>query len=204
VRAYLGASNQNRSKQEISESALGDDVRLSDLCYLTDGGHFDNTGLYSLIERGCRFIVLADCGADPTLAFADLSEAIRRCRIDFGAQIQLHLAPLTQERPQLHCVRGRIQHSTKHAESLGWSEEESRRGELLVIKPVLAADTTVDLQNYKPQNDAFPQQSTADQFFDEAQFESYRALGELSAATSSAAILQMMDSGVDSPSPPGP
>jgi len=59
---------------------------LGSYCYLTDGGHFDNTGLYSLIERGCRYIVLVDNGADPEACFADVGEAIRRCRIDFRAR----------------------------------------------------------------------------------------------------------------------
>jgi hypothetical protein len=35
----------------------------------------------------------------------------------------------------------------------------------------------VDVTQYSLQNGAFPQQSTADQWFDEAQFESYRRLG---------------------------
>lgn len=51
---------------------------LSTYVYLTDGGHFDNTSLYSLIERGCRLIVLADCGADPETCFQDLGDAMRR------------------------------------------------------------------------------------------------------------------------------
>jgi hypothetical protein len=174
------------------EELLSQTNDLQSYCYLTDGGHFDNTGLYSLVERGCRFIVLADCGADPTLAFADLGEAIRRCRIDFGTQIQLDLSILTQERPTVHFAQGTIRYSATHAESLGWGAEDTKDGELLVIKPVLAGDATVDVRSYKRQNDAFPRQSTADQFFDEAQFESYRALGQLSAETCSAAVEHML------------
>jgi len=34
------------------------------------------------------------------------------------------------------------------------------------------------LTNYHSANPAFPQQSTAEQFFDEAQWESYRRLGQ--------------------------
>jgi hypothetical protein len=33
-------------------------------CYLTDGGHFDNTGLYALVERGCRYVIVLDVGAE--------------------------------------------------------------------------------------------------------------------------------------------
>ena len=63
--------------------------QLGAYCYLTDGGHFDNTGLYALVERGCRYIVVCDCGADPRLGFEDIGVAIRRCRIDFGVEIDL-------------------------------------------------------------------------------------------------------------------
>jgi hypothetical protein len=40
----------------------------------------------------------------------------------------------------------------------------------------------VDVARYAASNPTFPQQSTADQFFDEDQFESYRALGRLTGA----------------------
>src|SRR5207237_3294903 len=56
---------------------------LSSYCHLTDGGHFDNVALYSLVERACRLIVVIDCAADPTRCFRDLGDTIRRCRIDF-------------------------------------------------------------------------------------------------------------------------
>jgi hypothetical protein len=39
--------------------------------------------------------------------------------------------------------------------------------------------TASDLVNYALTNDTFPQQTTLDQWFDEAQFESYRKLGYL-------------------------
>src|SRR5262249_49520968 len=47
---------------------------------------------YALIERGCRFIVLVDNGADAEPSFEDLGEAIRRCRIDFGTEIEIDVS----------------------------------------------------------------------------------------------------------------
>ncbi len=49
---------------------------------------------------------------------------------------------------------------------------------LVLIKPTLTGDEPADVLQYHSANDIFPQQSTADQFFDEAQWESYRFLGE--------------------------
>jgi hypothetical protein len=52
-------------------------------------------------------------------------------------------------------------------------------GTLLLIKPRLTGDGPADLIRYKAVNSNFPQQSTLDQFFDEAQWESYYHLGRL-------------------------
>lgn len=50
-------------------------------------------------------------------------------------------------------------------------------GWLLVLKSSLAGDELARIENYQQENPEFPQQSTADQFFDDDQFESYRELG---------------------------
>lgn len=157
---------------------------LSSYCYLTDGGHFDNTGLYSLVQRGCRSIFLVDCGADPRPCFADLGDAIRRCRIDFRTDIRL---PLTQFiRPTgarlsySHYVVGQVLYDREHARRLGWGDLEKnddRKGVIVWIKPSVMGLDPAEVRQYALENDVFPQQTTGDQWFDEAQFESYRRLG---------------------------
>lgn len=157
---------------------------LSSYCYLTDGGHFDNTGLYSLVQRGCRNILLVDCGADPRPCFADLGDAIRRCRIDFGADIKLSVNDFLRERDShlasAHFATGDIIYDPEHLQALGWSAEQSTaapKGFLLWIKPSLLENDPAEVRQYALENNAFPQQTTSDQWFDEAQFESYRRLG---------------------------
>jgi len=163
---------------------------LSDYCYLTDGGHFDNTGLYSLIERGCRFIVLVDCGADPTPPhFEDLGEAIRRCRIDFGTEINLKLDQFfTSEGPTAEsCFAvGKIKFSEKHLRTLALKgkgdgllrDAMKREGIIVYVKPSVVHNSTADVRGYASENEFFPQQPTTNQWFGEAQFESYRRLGQ--------------------------
>lgn len=51
-------------------------------------------------------------------------------------------------------------------------------GILLIIKPSLTGDEPLDVVQYKHSHLDFPQESTMDQYFDEAQWESYRKLGE--------------------------
>jgi len=49
---------------------------------------------------------------------------------------------------------------------------------LLYIKPSLVGDEPSDVRRYHTEHPSFPNESTAEQFFDEAQWESYRRLGE--------------------------
>jgi hypothetical protein len=163
---------------------------VSTYCYLTDGGHFDNTGLYSLLERACRYVVLVDCSADPEPCFQDLGEAIRRCRIDFGTEIDLCLDTFiaTPEKPAERCYTvGTILFSRDHLSSLGRICQEcadspedklDRTGTIIYFKPSVIENLTADVRQYAIENSFFPQQSTANQWFDEAQFESYRRLGQ--------------------------
>ena len=158
---------------------------LGAYCYLTDGAHFDNTGLYSLIERGCRYIVLVDNGADPESCFADVGEAIRRCRIDFRAEIVLDtrvFRPADGAMVGVHVVCGRIRYDAGHLRRLGWKNVTGPQalGRIVWIKPTVLPTDSGDVRQYKLENKDFPQQSTSDQWFDESQFESYRKLGELS------------------------
>ena len=157
---------------------------LSSYCYLTDGGHFDNTGLYSLVQRGCRSIFLVDCGADPRPCFADLGDAIRRCRIDFRADIQLSVNQFMRSpgapTSGVHYVVGHVVYDREHARLLGWgdlSDPDDRSGTIVWVKPSVMGLDPADVRQYSLENDVFPQQTTGDQWFDEAQFESYRRLG---------------------------
>ncbi len=171
---------------------------LSNFSYLTDGGHFDNTGLYALVERGCRYIVFVDCGADPHRTFSDLGQAIRRCRIDFGAEFDLPDLAIggedgragrsaSEHSPAGHIIVGTIRYAAAHREALGWLIDprpwEAREPDayIIVIKPTVNHTESADVRQYRAENDCFPQQGTGDQFFDEAQFESYRKLGSISA-----------------------
>jgi hypothetical protein len=55
---------------------------------------------------------------------------------------------------------------------------EAQYGYLLYLKSSVTGDEDVVITEYRNRNPAFPHESTADQFFDEGQFEAYRALGQ--------------------------
>ena len=151
--------------------------------YLSDGGHFENLGLYEMVRRRCHRILVIDASCDPHYAYEDLLGAVRKIRIDFGVDIEL--AQILPGQPgALRSQRvavGRIRYSMRDAHAQGRGVD----GWLYVIKPVLTGKEPLDLGDYarsaRPGEGPFPHQSTADQFFNEAQFESYRVLGLQSA-----------------------
>jgi hypothetical protein len=142
--------------------------------YLSDGGHFENLGIYELVRRRCRFIVVCDAGEDHALHFGDLGNAIERCRTDFGIDVDIDIEPLRLQKDtgksKWHCAIGTI-----HYEKV---DLDAPAGTLVYIKSTLTGDEPTDVQRYADECPVFPHQSTADQWFTESQFESYRALGQ--------------------------
>ena len=143
--------------------------------YLSDGGHFENLGLYEMVLRRCRYIIVSDAGADPDLHFEDLGNAVRKIRIDFGVPIEFRrfaMVSREEKQPGAHCAIGRICYSAVD----GTPTRED--GYLLYLKASYYAVGPQDVRQYAMKVRRFPHESTADQFFTESQFESYRKLGE--------------------------
>jgi Patatin-like phospholipase len=137
---------------------------------LSDGGHFENLGIYELVRRRCRYIIAIDGEADPDYRFESLGGAVRKCRTDFGIEIRIDPKPVTPVPPdkfsRTHCIVGTINYGPNEAP-----------GHLLYLKSSITADEPADVEEYRRGNPEFPQQPTSDQFFSESQFESYRRLG---------------------------
>lgn len=142
--------------------------------HLTDGGHFDNLGIYELVRRRCRLVIAIDVGSDRHLAFEDLGNAIRRCATDLHVRIDLDVSRLAAIGDSgmcgASCAAGSIRYSR--------ADRDAPDGVLLYLKPAIIGSENADLLNYRKLHPDYPHESIADQWFDEAQFESYRALGE--------------------------
>jgi hypothetical protein len=140
---------------------------------LSDGGHFENLGLYELVRRRLPYIIASDAAEDADYHFDDLANAIRKIRADFGIDIEIDVSGL---RPQEAGGQQRA-HAAVGAIRYDRVDPRLRPGVLVYIRPGLTGNEPTDVQSYARRNPPFPFQSTADQFFDEAQFESYRQLG---------------------------
>ena len=135
---------------------------------VSDGGHVENLGLYELLHRRCKFIIASDAEADPDHQFSSLARVIRFARIDWGFDIDIDLDDLAKDDDGLSLkswALGKIRYS------------EHEVGYLLYIKASVTGNENEYIKTYRRGHPSFPRQSTADQFFDEAQFECYRALG---------------------------
>jgi hypothetical protein len=70
-------------------------------------------------------------------------------------------------------------HSLAHAAlaRIVYEDEPGRVAYLVYVKPTLTGDEPADITQYHGAHSSFPQEATSDQYFDEAQWESYRRLG---------------------------
>ena len=152
-----------------------------DFVQLSDGGHFENMALYELIRRRVKLAIVCDGGADLNFSFSDMQTTVRRIEDDFGARLKIldkdtpdMVVPDNPKPPcyppdagfarQGHMI-GRITYADG---STGW---------LIFMKTTLIEEVSFKVKGYKAQNPSFPDETTADQFFDEVQFEAYRELG---------------------------
>jgi hypothetical protein len=145
--------------------------------YLSDGGHFENLGLYEMVRRRCRVIVLSDAVCDPEYQFVDLGNAQRKIRIDLGIEIEF---------VGLDCLKKRFRRRpTPATDEPYWAvgriryrnaDHHGTDGVLLYIKSGLHGTEPYDVMSYGLTHPHFPHESTANQFFTESQFESYRRL----------------------------
>jgi Patatin-like phospholipase len=139
--------------------------------YLSDGGHFENLGIYEMVRRRCRYIVVSDADCDPDCQFEDLGNAVRKAWIDLGIAIRFRSINVTARKPEpvdgVYCAIAEI----------SYPEPNAKPGLLLYIKPGYHGTEPADVRSYAALHPAFPHESTAEQWFSESQMEAYRVLG---------------------------
>ncbi|SFU18277.1 patatin-like phospholipase family protein [Mesorhizobium sp. YR577] len=169
----------------------------SSYVYLTDGGHIENLGIYELLRRRCKVIVVVDAETDPQMRFGSFIALQIHSRIDLGVRIDLPMeairkatldtqktisadaagtapAPLT---PEKAAENGHAKPLMPHIAIGQIHYGKNQSGTLVYIKASLTGDENDYLLDYARRNPTFPHESTGDQFFTEEQFEVYRALG---------------------------
>ncbi|MGE5215325.1 MAG: hypothetical protein ACM3NN_16735, partial [Nitrospirota bacterium] len=153
---------------------------------LSDGGHFENLGIYELVRRGCRLIIVCDGGQDIRASYSDFISAIRRIEQDFGAEIEFNkhggpermiARPVSNEYPKdaEYADHGFLWATIKyHRQAIRGGPTE---GVIIYLKTAMIKELGIKAKGYKGAEPDFPDQGTSDQFFDEEQFEAYREVG---------------------------
>jgi hypothetical protein len=179
--------------------AAGIDYLLSELfpnpregyVSVSDGAHFESLGTYELIKRHCRLIVSCDAELDSEYEFDDLVALVEKVRTDFGVRIVIDFDSI---RPK----EGSSEHTFVIGDIYYDPLDSADRGKLVYVKASMPERNSLaapngnslpdDVWRYYEKHKTFPHQSTADQWFDEVQFESYRALGEFVGLTAAEEI----------------
>lgn len=185
--------------------------------YLSDGGHFENLGIYEMVRRRIPRIVAIDAGCDSEFLFEDLGNLIRRVQLDFRCKLEVadstkiaSIFSSTESQNQF----GQLDQLKSAKPDPIWHQNPSpvKRAVLLhgkfetqdlisqideiwilYIKPTLTRQEPIDVLRYQIDHPDFPHQSTNDQFFDEAQWESYRKLGEITANDLEVAVSKFLN-----------
>ncbi len=139
---------------------------------VSDGGHIENLAIYELLRRQCRFIIAIEGGGQRKSTFSDMRRLQRYASIDLGCQISIDMS-------DVDCSERGF---SKHHHALGTiTYRNGQRGFLLYFRTTMTGDEQDHVHDYQRVCPSFPHQTTGDQFFDEAQFEAYRSLGQTAA-----------------------
>jgi len=180
-RAFFTKSSPTIAVFPLLNEAFGRTSEEKRYLRVTDGGHFENLGLYEMVMRRCKFIVVSDAAADEKFTFGEISNAIEKCKVDLGVEIKFrkpidiynrHSTSSQKRTGQRFAVADILYPETGPG-------DKKHTGCLLYFRPTLNDAEPINIKNYAESNSAFPHQSTGDQFFDERQFEAYRELGFL-------------------------
>lgn len=151
----------------LVREALGFLTETTPYVNCSDGGHIENLAVYELLRRQCKTIICIDAEADPTFSFAGLVTLQRYAAIDLGAVIDIDVTAI---RP----VNGLS--ASNHTEGV-ITYTNGELGRFIYLKLSFTGREPEYLRHYRQQHPDYPHQPTSDQYFDETQFEVYRALG---------------------------
>ncbi len=174
----------------LSTEILRSGFRETDIrILLSDGGHFENLALYELVRRKLHLIIVSDGGEDGGFNFDDLANAVEKVRVDFGTKIvfkdkngeglkaDFGLNGILFNADGRNAFQKKYEIAERGFAIADVHYNDGSMGTLVYLKLAMVNELPTDVYSYKGLNPTFPHQSTADQFFDEKQFEAYRELG---------------------------
>ena len=162
------------------------------LLQVTDGGHYENLGLVEALRRRCTEIYCIDASGDTPPTAGTFEQAITLAYAELGVRITLDSDDVWRLVPgsgkaidvssSLEGLNKRLSERSVVTASICYPPESElpdghRHGILVFAKALLTRDATYDVLSYAARNEAFPHDTTGDQFFDDGKFTAYAALG---------------------------
>ena len=149
----LRLAHPRNSLMALINEMLGETTDSSEAIYLSDGGHFENLGLYEMLRRRCSSILVIDAGADEACSLFDLGNAIRKAETDFGIGVAMRSQCASIARDRL--AAGQDLEGTALSFALGDIDYGGgHTGKLLYMKPSFLPTIPADVRSYGAQHEA--------------------------------------------------
>jgi hypothetical protein len=145
--------------------ALGNLSRDHRFVFVSDGGHWDNTGVVELLRRRCQVIFSMDAATDHR-RLANLLRLVTLARVELGIELEVDGHLLESTDPVL-----RIPFRYPHG------QPPDTTSYLIVMRTHIRADMPADLYALGTSSTPFPRHSTLNQFLRAQDVDAYLALG---------------------------
>ncbi|MFZ1578734.1 MAG: hypothetical protein WAT47_10355, partial [Nostocoides sp.] len=163
----------------IFKEATGRQSITDSRIYVSDGGHFDNTGIVEALRDRPKLLIVLEASADPAGTLDALTDAITTARMDLGLII-------TPNGTGYDAIVPGPPTATDPAPrpALPWVHLQARIHsggpvvtDIYVVKNVMSQVADLELNAYQIDHPDFPTTTTVNQFYGEYDFEAYRQLG---------------------------
>jgi len=151
---------------------------------LSDGGHIENLGIFSLVRRGVTTIIAVDGEQDGSSSFSSLKRLKQNLRKEMGMDI-VWTDPADDVRfnpPKNGVISAKIKGYVDDTGNpkdidLYYVKLSYKKDGLQTTNDPCEDEYPYTVVTYATKNDKFPHESTADISYDAAQFKAYRDLG---------------------------
>ena len=158
--------------QPMASEWLGTNADDQEYISLSDGGHFDNLGLYEMLMRECNKILVVDAGCDPECLLEDLGKAVRMAQLDKEGGLEVEFLPGQLDRLRSLAVKFATEEDKERfpiaeAKITYYKSDDGKKleGKLIYVKPTLISKMKPEVLSYASRNNRFPHESTTDQWF---------------------------------------
>ena len=161
----------------ILKEAIGRQSIYDSRLYVTDGGHFDNTGIVEALRDRPTHLIVLDASADPAGSLDALADAMTTARMDLG----LILTPDPDDRARMSAPAdgGLPSRAWMRLTAAYESAPDDVVCRIFFVKNALPQNSGLELDAYQRDHPEFPLTTTVNQFYGEYDFEAYRQLGFL-------------------------